>query len=210
MNFEGILFSIPWALICLAAIIKLNDYLKIQIRASWVVLAFSTKYLATYLLQLIFTYYYPDRSLADIYRFFDDRLVLNNYFYSDPIGYFKILVGTFDDSRYHFMLDSMNSWYKPFESGFYNDNLIMIRVNSVMDFLSLGLYEVNAIFFSSIAMAGLLLLVKALFVRRALFALLAATLFPGYIIWSSGGLKESLTLGGVGLIIYGFKSSITR
>jgi len=55
---------------------------------------FTLKLLGTFALQALFTYYYTDRSTADIYRFFDDGLILRDVLFTNPSHFLRILFGS--------------------------------------------------------------------------------------------------------------------
>ena len=122
-----------------------------RIRSIWIVISFSFKILGTFLLQFIYTYIYTDRSTSDIFRFYDDRLVLKDLAQTNFAGYLKVLFGLYDTNGIYKTeyFEKMNSWIKPFESGFYNDNIVMIKVNSFLSMVTQSGYEANSIFFSS-------------------------------------------------------------
>jgi len=97
----------------------------------------------------------------------------------------------------------MNTWIKPFDSGLYNDNYFMIRLNALIALFSFGYYEVHGIVFSALSFLGVLWVVQSLIKEQGdrQFALAIDILFPSSLIWLSGGLKEAILLCGIGAII---------
>jgi hypothetical protein len=178
-----------------------------RIRSIWIVISFSFKILGTFLLQFIYTYIYTDRSTSDIFRFYDDRLVLKDLAQTNFAGYLKVLFGLYDTNGIYKTeyFEKMNSWIKPFESGFYNDNIVMIKVNSFLSMVTQSGYEANSIFFSSMAFIGLLLIISILLhhSKDQRLTLLIISIFPCYLLLLSGGLKESFLLFGAGLFLAG-------
>lgn len=205
MQVTGVLFAIPWILILLAVVLRCRCFHFSSLPRTSLALLFLIKLAATLGLQMIYTYYYPDRSTADIYRFFDDGLILQRIFHSNPIHYFSILTGFYTqaDGFTALYFDQMNSWIKPFESGLYNDNRFMIRLHSLMAFVSGGFYEVHSVFFSFFAFLGLSLIVRALLhdEHQRAMALIVTAFLPSYLLWCSGGLKETVLILGMGLTI---------
>ena len=68
------------------------------ISAKTSVLLFNLKVAAGIALALIYTFYYTDRSLADIYKYFDDGQIIANLFLTDPLTYFQIVSGIHTDT----------------------------------------------------------------------------------------------------------------
>lgn len=203
MHLEGILFTIPWMLILLAVLLR-SRFLRLpKVRGTALVSLFTIKVMATFALQALYTYYYTDRSTADIYRFFDDGIILHHILGENPTDFFRIMAGWYDKSLgfTEAYFDRMNAWIKPFDTGFYNDNHFMIRVNALLAFLSSGYYEIHGILFSFMAFAGLILLVRSLVSnpQKQLTALLLVTFLPSFQLWCSGGVKETMALAGFGL-----------
>jgi len=80
----------------------------------------------------IYTYYYPDRSTADIFKYFDDSKVMYDALWKHPADYFKMLFAIGNDNAY---FDSnyyshMNYWYREFDNKIYNDSHTIIRFNA--------------------------------------------------------------------------------
>lgn len=202
MLLTGILFTIPWFFICLLLYLYLSRRLGIN---RWLLVAlFQIKVIATFCVQAIYTYYYTDRSLNDVFRYFDDGIILSDVFSKAPMDYIKIILGIYDEVAFRgYYFDKMNAWIKPYDSGLYNDNILMIKVNSLLNFFSLGHYEVNALFFSTIGLIGLSYLCRAILENKVQrqWALLIICLFPSFQLLMSGGLKETLLIYGIGITL---------
>src|SRR5690349_1470874 len=52
------------------------------------------------LLWYIYTYYYTDRSTADIYKYFDDSKVMYDALRTHPADYFRMLFAVGNDNAY--------------------------------------------------------------------------------------------------------------
>ena len=101
---------------------------------------FLLKVAAGIALWAIYTFYYTDRSTADIYKYFDDSKVLFDALNEKPVDFLKMLFGIANDSPYfdaHYYT-VMNHWYKEFESNLFNDAHTVIRFNAFVRLFSLG------------------------------------------------------------------------
>jgi hypothetical protein len=201
VQIEGIIFSGIWYLIFIWFLLKWRGGMS----STRILGLFTAKVLGTFALQWLFTYYYTDRSTADIYRFFDDGILLNQVFYENPIHFFKIIFNLYSDQEAFRLLyfEQMNAWIKPFDSGIYNDNHFMIKVNALLAFLSFGYYEVHGLFFSFLAFIGIKWCAESLIDsdNDKNLAITLAVLFPSSLVWMSGGLKEALLIFGIGAFL---------
>jgi len=171
---------------------------------------FTFKILGTFILQALYTFHYRDRSTADIYRFFDDGILFNRIARSSPTDFFKILFNYYDvsDGFRTKYFEQMNTWIKPFDSGLYNDNILMIKLNGLLTFLSNGSYEVHSVILSTAAMIGIILMIKSLLKRsrQMQWALFLVTMLPSSLLLISGGLKETVLMFGAGSLFYSWMS----
>jgi len=201
VQIEGIGLSLIWYVVLLWLLLKSRG----SFSSARITVLFTTKVIGTFALQWLFTYYYTDRSTADIYRFFDDGLLLHKVFFSQPIDYIKIMFNAYSDGDGFKTLyfEQMNAWIKPNDSAFYNDNHFMIKVNSLLTFLSFGHYEVHGIVFSTLSFLGLKWCAESLTSEKKNqnLALTIAILFPSSLLWMSGGLKETVLIFGIGAFI---------
>ena len=173
------------------------------------------KTLAGTALWAVYTWGYPDRSMADIFKYFDDSQVMHDALRTHPMDFLRMLTGIDNDSAYfterYYLV--MNNWVRRFETGVYNDSHTMIRFNALLRILSFGQYHVHTVFASFLSTAGLVALYRALQplvkgLERGL--LLAVFAWPSLLFWSSGPLKESLLMLGFGLFLLGAIGTATR
>jgi hypothetical protein len=159
----------------------------------------------------IYTYIYPDRASADLFKYFDDGMVMYHALPGAPADFVRMLLGAGSDTpafdaRYY---QHMNNWYRAFETGFYNDAHTMIRYNALLGLFSFGHFAVHVVLAAGVATWGSVLLYRAL-IRLApqgvqvLFA--GVFLLPTVVLWSSGALKENLLVAGLGAALWGFCS----
>ena len=166
------------------------------------------------ILALIYTYYYPDRLKADVFKYFDDSKIMFDALLHKPGDYFRMLFGIDNNSAYFDnYYTQMNNWYRQYESNIYNDSHIIIRFNALVRLFSFGFYSVHTVFMSFIAITGQMALYK-FFKKNAdlkpVLIFIAVFLIPSVLFWSSGVLKEGLLLFGLGFFIYYSYSLIQR
>lgn len=169
-------------------------------------LVFLLKVLAGITLYLIYTYYYTDRSKADIYRFYDDSAALYQLLFTHPKEFFTNLLGLSSDfssgGKYAHL---MNNWQLPYNNPMYNDNRIVIRFHAILRIISFGSFNAHTVFFSFFSFTGLFLITKTFyqFIRDWKSEIFIGTqLIPSVMFWTSGCLKESILMLGMGIFIY--------
>ncbi|MBK7287757.1 MAG: hypothetical protein IPI95_12040 [Flavobacteriales bacterium] len=156
----------------------------------------------------IYTYHYPDRSTADIYRFFDDGNVLFSALPDHPGDYFRMLFGIGNDNAHfneHYYA-VMNNWHRKYDTGYYNDAHTMIRYSALVRLFSFGVYHVHTVFACFLSLVGLVALYKTFigFVPEMNRALMAGLfLWPSMLFWGSAPIKEALLFLGLGLFLMG-------
>lgn len=173
----------------------------------WITSLFVLKTMAGFALVLLYTYYYDSRETSDVYKYFDDGMILFDAIKTNPADYFKMMLGLDDAPHIHELYYSnMESWYRPYESNMYNDSRVMIRLNAFMALLSQGRIYAHVVFFSFISFSGSMLLYKALHsLTHKLPVLLSIMIFliPSVCLWSSAPLKEAVVMWCLGNIFYG-------
>lgn len=159
-----------------------------------------------FLLFLVYTYYYTDRSTADIYKYFDDSKVMFDALFTKPEDYFRMLFGIGNDTPYFDnYYNKMNHWYREYNSNLYNDSHTVIRFNAFARLFSLGFYNVHSVFMCFVSLVGLMAVYKTFIpIMKDKSSLLFAGIFlaPSVLFWGSGVLKEGLLFFGLGLLIY--------
>lgn len=207
------LWEIPLILFYLVlayfAIQKISFFKLDGIHNGFVSVIFLLKVTAGTFLALIYVYYYTDRSTADVFKYFDDSKYMSDALWSKPGDFFRMLFGFDNDNEYFNTnyYNHMNNWFRKYESNIYNDSHTIIRINALMRIFSFGSYHVHTIFACFLSLIGLVALYKS-FVKfaadkRKLIAMLSF-LLPSVVFWSSGVLKESFLVFGLGLFFYVF------
>ncbi len=157
-------------------------------------------------LYLIYIYYYTDRTTADIWKYFDDGLVMHSALREHPMDYVQMLFGVMNDSP-HFdqYYNAMGHWYRPYGTGVSNDTHTIIRFNAAARLISFGCYNVHSVlvnFVGLVGLTGIFHVLRQMDVSKERWFFAAVFLTPGMLFWGSGVLKEPLLLFGLGAFLY--------
>lgn len=167
---------------------------------------FILKVAAGFVLFLVYTYFYPDRGSADIFKYFDDSKIMYDALFTRPLDFVQMITGFNNDApRFEVYYNQMNHWHRVYESNIYNDSHTIIRLNAVIRLFSFGYYNVHTVFMCFFSLAGLTGIYR--FFAQALndrkWLLLVAVFFiPSVIFWGSGVLKEGLLFFGLGMLLW--------
>lgn len=170
-------------------------------------LFFLLKIIAGIGLVFIYTFYYTDRKTADIFKLFDDSMLLFNVYSQSPSDFLKLLFGL--DTSNSLLLKHtvhMNFWNNSNPNELYNDSRLMIKINALLRFVSFGYYGVHLVFFSFFSFVGLVGFYKAFqrFYELKITTLFVLFLVPSFVLWTSGILKESVLILSLGLFMFSF------
>ncbi len=167
---------------------------------------FLFKILAGVSLWAVYTFYYTDRSTADIYKYFDDSGVIYNALRSNPLDYLKMLSGIGNDTpAFDGYYAEMHYWARKPQSGIYNDSHTIIRFNAFVRLFSFGYFNVHTVVICFLSFCGLTAIYKTFQPHlQGKSTLLAAAVFllPSVMFWGSGVLKEGLILFALGVLIH--------
>ncbi len=158
------------------------------------------------ILWAIYSFYYKDRSTADIFKYFDDSKIMFDAIHTQPSDYFRMLFGIGNNTP-HFdpYYLKMNNWARQYESNLYNDSHTIIRFNALARLISLGYYQVHAVILSFLSLTGLVALYKCfapMLPGRKKWVIGCVFLFPSVLFWGSGVLKEGILFLGLGMLVY--------
>ena len=171
---------------------------------------FSIKLVIGFGLTWIYTTYYTNRLEADIFKYFDDSEVMYNALYSNPVDFFFLFFGYGNDHEHFFnsYYLKMNNWDRTYESSTYNDSRTIIRFNAMIRLFSMGNFHIHTLFFTCLSMigfTGIFRSFKGFFSNKQGALIIVVFLIPSVIFWSSGALKESVLIFGMGILIYSLK-----
>ncbi len=199
-----ILLSIIYILIFLIIIGKMPFFKTEKVSIKTFQLLFLIKIAATMLLYLIYTRLYPDREHADIFKYYDDSAIMFNAVFTHPLDFIRMFTGVTANSRdlWHYY-DEMHNWFN--SEMIFNDSRTMIRLNTLLRFISFGNYFPHAIIMSFLAMMGLTGIFKvfiAVLPGREFVMTILVYLLPSTLLWSSGMIKEAFLIFSIGMLIY--------
>lgn len=208
-----ILLCSAWAAFFIFLISRLSFFRLEGISKRWLQGVFILKILFGVGLWAIYTFYYTDRSTADIYKYFDDSKPMFDALKTQQVDYFKMLFGYQNDSEYfNQYYHQMNNWFREYDSNLYNDSHTLIRFNAAVRLVSLGYFNVHTVFMCFLSLLGLTALYKTfsgLLKDRKEWLFAAIFLLPSVMFWGSGVLKEGILFLGMGFLVY-FHTKLLR
>jgi hypothetical protein len=175
-------------------ILKWNFFRIEKLNSKWLILGFCIKLTMGIALWFIYTYYYTDRATADIYKYYDDALVIFNATKGDWLLRLQFLSGFISDNdSFNLIIQNTQHWDRNLNEPF-NDNPVLIRLNLFLLLISQGLFHIHTLFFSFVSFLGSIALLKffkqySSAPTKVLFLILF--IVPSIIFWSSGVLKEA-------------------
>jgi hypothetical protein len=164
---------------------------------------------------LVYTYYYKDRSTADIFKYFDDSKVMFDALFKRPLDYLRMMTSIGNNSIYfnqHYY-NLMNNWSRVYESNLYNESHTIIRFNALLRIFSLGYYNVHTVFICFLSLTGLVGIYKTTikFVKNKNKELIFGIfLLPSVLFWGSGVMKEGLLFFALGMLIYNYSGILEK
>jgi hypothetical protein len=179
-----------------------------------IAIAFIIKTLAALLLIWIYSNYYRERHNADIFKYFDDSLIITSSFLTNPKDFFSMIFGFenhYEQLHQNYFIN-MNHWDSSYTSTILNESRLVIRLNAIIGLISFKIYFIHALFFSFLSLIGFVYIIKTLKkisptenFRHVFWALI---LFPSILLFSSGILKEPLIILGLGTCTFSLISII--
>ena len=170
------------------------------------VLIFLLKFLAGLSVYFIYARYYGNRYSSDIFKYFDDGIIIHSAIYENPIDYLRMITGIGGNAPH---LDKYYStcyfWIKPFNYGLFNDNLTVIRFNAIVRLISMGNIHIHTLIISFLSFTGLWAIYKVFesqFKKQKWILILAVFFIPSVYFWTSGILKEGILMFAFGLLLY--------
>lgn len=166
----------------------------------WIFAVFIIKTLIGFALIWVYTHYYNPEG-ADIYKYFNEGMVISRCFFDHPLVFVKILLGIgHHNPEVNELLNNLSYWNKPIDDLLYNDSRILIKLNALLGVFSGNLYA-HTIVMNLLSIAGLTALYRfftSLFAFQSKLLFAAVFLIPSVLFWGSGMLKEGLHLFALG------------
>jgi len=185
------------------------------IKRKWLLAAFSVKLLAGALLMWIYTVYYPDKKMADVYKFYTDARIMYEGCNEGIGDYLKMLFGIDDAAPYfkNTYYARMDHWYRVADFGMYNSDRTMIRINAFLLLFSGGNIYAHMIVLAFVSFTGLLFLYRSFipFIAGKEKLLFACLFFePAVLLWATGILKEGIALFALGYFFFSFFDLVNK
>lgn len=182
--------------------------LRINTMSTWVMpIAYTIKVGVGFYFLYIYTAVYGNGTLsADAGAFMRESEILYKVFYSSPIDYFKLLIGIGNQESLVAQYLSETSHWDSGAQAIISDNRNILRVQSILHFVSRGDSANHVLFMCFISLIGIKQLYlgvkeRSLLSEKYLFGFLV--LLPSVLFWTSGILKEPFMILGLGLFIRG-------
>jgi hypothetical protein len=152
----------------------------------------------------------------DAGKFFFDSKTLCEFGKHNFPEYVKCMFGMQDESPgshfYKCIIDPTFNWENgQLKDFFYNDNRVVIRIHSLIHFISFGSYFVHALINCFLSFIGISLIYRSFreyFQGKEFIVMVILCLFPSLWLYTGGLLKEGLCIFFLGNIIYSLKKYI--
>ena len=176
-----------------------------DVSLKFILLSFLFKLISGIALWYIYTYFYSDTSVNDIYKYFIDGKQLADIFKNNPPDFIAILLGKNIENQQNVILyQEMIFWVKPNSYGFYNDNQTIIILSSFLNLISNNNLLISILYMSCISFTATFTLYKTLSPylewKKVFYIILFIS--PSIALWTTGLLKENLILLAITIIVY--------
>ena len=192
--------------ICFLFFIFKNKRFKLeQISSIYISYAFFIKLFSGFALWYIYTYFYKDKSVNDIYKYFQDGKELAEIFKNNASDFFSVIQGEKLDNPENIKLfESLKFWTKPNSYGIYNDNQTIIILSSLLNLISNNNLLIANLYMSLISFLATFTLYKMLspYLEWKKFYFFILFLSPSIALWTTGLLKETIILFALSLVVY--------
>ncbi|WP_207432379.1 hypothetical protein [Sabulibacter ruber] len=169
--------------------------------------ALTVKIIGAICIGLIYQFYYGNGNSVggDSGNYFRQSRIVVDAFYTDPNLGLKLLFsnGEYDPSTFQYA--SRILWYTS------STEFFIIKLATFFGILSGSSYSVIAIFFAFISFTGMwamYLTFLKMYPRLHKEFAIACFFLPSVFFWGSGLLKDSITIGALGWLFYGFYSGL--
>jgi len=194
----------------ITAILRYVPGLRIPHSSPWLLPAgFVIKVAVGMFFLYIYSYHYGVGELtADPSAFMVESKILNTTFYESPGAYLRFLTGLDTKALVAQYLSETTQWDAG-SSKWFNDTRNLLRLHSLIHFISFNQTAIHLFVVSFISLLGLRFITLAIIPYTQLkttVVFLALLLMPNALFWSSGLLKEPLIYFSIGLFIYSILS----
>jgi len=167
--------------------------------------AFAIKSAVAVFFLYLYTYVLGDGKLSeDAMVFMNESATLHDVFWKSPSAYFKFLTGIGENQELIQQYLTETTHWDIGEQSIINDNKNILRVHSLIHFISFGSAMIHALLFSFVGLIGVRQLFLALRNTTKMnpnYAFWLLFLLPSLLFWTSSVLKEPFMLLGMGLLL---------
>jgi len=204
MVISGLLYGF-WFIVFTTMIYRLPFFQSVSPNKNHLPLFFLLKVLAGILLTLVYTYYYTDPTRADIYRYYNDSIIISNILFQSPKAWFKIMTGfgTYDPDAFVNLVKTQN--FSHSSSDFVTNNTLIIRVTVLLNYLTGYSIYGNTLIYNMLCFSGLVAFyhfLKPYFSAYPFILFFPLFLLPDVVFWNSGLLKGQLLFTCLGWFYY--------
>lgn len=154
----------------------------------------------------------------DAGKFYHDADTISHFSEINFTEYIKLLFGFQNDGEGSYLYENCIIHTDNWDNGkvrdfFYNDNRIIIRLHSLLNFLPFSNYFVQALFNCFLSFIGITFLYKSFkdfFIGKEIGILIILCFFPALWFYTGAVLKEGITVLCLGSLIYLLKLIITQ
>ncbi len=213
MALVQVVLFLVYLLIFLRIIHRWN-FFRLEGISPWLlVTAFLLKVIGGISLIAVYTYYYTDPAKADVYRYFNDSLLISDVLWKNPLAWLKIMsgIGINEPSTFHYLLHTQ--YFSHPTQDMVTDNTFIIRLHVLLNYLTASNIYLNTLLMNMAAFIGLTALLKSLlpfFQERPILPVLALFFIPSVVFWGSGPLKEQLLFAFIGAYVFLLSTAIER
>jgi hypothetical protein len=180
-----------------------------KIPHNWFIILFGIKVICSLVLTFIYTKFYSQRNTADIFKYYDDGLLLFEVLKTNPLDYFQLVFGLdFNTEYFHTnYYQHLGNWTRPLSNNIFSDSHIIIRFNAFVRLFSFGFFSVHNVFINFVSLVGLTFIFKAFknfTPQKEKLLFFFISLVPSVLFWGSGLLKESIILMAMGIFFFSF------
>ena len=169
---------------------------------------FGIKVLFGFLLIAVYTQFYPQRNLADVFKYFDDANIIFQNAQTDSLSLIHFITGIGferNSPESNTLLQYTHHIDKKGAGLLEANHLLIIRLHLLLRYISNGSIYIHSLWFSFFSFTGCVALYRKFvpfFEKRKWLLKVPLFLLPSLLFWGSGLLKESIVLLCVGGIIY--------
>jgi hypothetical protein len=206
MYFQDLLIAPIYGVIILAVMYQLKNRLALPHLRKFFIPALLLKFIGAIFLGLIYFFYYGG---GDTELYHALGVYISRSFYDNPAAFFKLVFGPLEYDPETFQYLSVNMFYYRKDV----DTYFLLRLVGIANLLTGNVYTASALLFATFSFLGswaFYLAVVHIYPMYYRSLALAILFIPSVIFWGSGLMKDSVTFGGMGLVVYGFYFGIIR